>query len=179
MSIFNILKNYYYDVKYISNRIAYGRKLGAEIGENCKILVNPRRAFGSEPYLITIGNHVEITDGVRFITHDGGAWVSRSFKPNAAVYGKIHIGNNVFIGLNSIILPNVTIGDNCVVGAGSIVTKSISPNSVVAGVPAKYIKSYDEYIESICENSVDILNFTYDEKKKFLIKKYPEWFEDR
>lgn len=176
MKILKLIRNYFNDIVYISDRVKYGRKLGATIGTGCKILGNPRKSFGSEPYLISIGDHVEITDGVRFITHDGGAWVVRATNPSAAVYGRITVGNNVFIGINAIILPNVIIGNNCVIGAGSVVTKNIESNSVVAGVPAKYIKSFEEYSESILKQCVDILTMPFEDKKRYLMENYPEWF---
>ena len=59
--------------------------------------------------------------------------------------GQIKIGDNVFIGSNSIILYDVTIGNNCIIGAGSVVNKSIPSGSVAAGVPCKIIGSFDEY----------------------------------
>lgn len=59
----------------------------------------------------------------------------------------IIIGNNVFIGANSVILPSVNIGDNVVIGAGSIVTKNIPSNSIAVGNPCKVIKTKDAYIE--------------------------------
>lgn len=54
----------------------YLRKSGMKIGENCEIFKSAN--FGSEPYLVTLGNHVRINDGVKLITHDGGYWVLRS-----------------------------------------------------------------------------------------------------
>jgi acetyltransferase-like isoleucine patch superfamily enzyme len=122
----------------------YFRKKGYFIGKNNRIYI---RSFGTEPYLIKIGDHCTITTGVVFITHDGGAWVFRREMPELNVFGKIEIKDNCFIGINSIILPNVTIGPNSVVGAGSVVTKDVPPNSVVAGVPAKFICSVEEYKE--------------------------------
>lgn len=56
------------------------------------------------------------------------------------------IGNEVFVGAESIILPGVTIGDRVVIGAGSVVTKNLESNSVYVGSPARRICSYDEYI---------------------------------
>ena len=55
--------------------------------------------------------------------------------------GEVHIGNNVFIGYNCIVLKNVTIGDNTVIGAGSVVTKPIPANVIAAGNPCRIIKS--------------------------------------
>ena len=61
--------------------------------------------------------------------------------------GDIRIGDNVFVGSNTTILYDVTIGSNVIIGAGSLVNKDIPSNSVVAGVPAKNICSFDEFIE--------------------------------
>ena len=67
---------------------------------------------------------------------------------NYTKIGRVNIGNNVFIGAESVVLPNVTIGDNVVIGANSTVTKDIPSNSVYAGNPAKFICTIDEYIET-------------------------------
>jgi acetyltransferase-like isoleucine patch superfamily enzyme len=126
----------------------YSKFLKIKIGEGCEI--HGKVNFGSEPWLISIGDKVRITDNVRFITHDGGIWVIRnknSAYRTANIYGPIKIGNNVHIGTNSIILPNVSIGNNCIIGVGSIVTKDVPDNSVAAGVPCKVIRSVDEYLE--------------------------------
>ncbi len=61
--------------------------------------------------------------------------------------GKVKIGNNVFIGAGSVVLPNVTIGNDVIIGAGSIVTKDIPSNSVAVGNPARVIKTFEEYFE--------------------------------
>ena len=61
--------------------------------------------------------------------------------------GVCDIGNNVHIGNNTIILPNVRIGDNCIIGAGAVVTKSIPDNSVAAGNPAKVIRTVKDFNE--------------------------------
>ncbi|MCE7699521.1 MAG: acyltransferase [Methanobacterium paludis] len=120
----------------------YFRRNGYSIGKNNRIFIH---FFSSEPYLIKIGNHCTITSGVKFITHDGGSWIFREEMPDLNVFGKIEIKDNCFIGLNSIILPNVTIGPNSVVGAGAVVSKNVPPNTIVAGVPAKVIGSTEEY----------------------------------
>ena len=110
------------------------------LGDNCEIF--PDVEFGSETYLISIGNQVRITNGVRFVTHDGGAWVLRELGlDNIDLFGKITMGNNVHIGWNAIIMPNVSIGNNVVVGAGAVVTKNIPDNSVAVGNPARVIKT--------------------------------------
>jgi|SRR5665647_963111 len=132
----------------------YEKYLCIKFGNNVRILHFPR--FGSEPYLIEIGDNVTITRGVCFVNHDGGVALFRDEFPGLNVYGKIKIGNNVFIGINSIILPGVTIGDNVVIGAGSIVNRDVPDNVVVAGVPAKIIKSLANYKISTLTKSIQI-----------------------
>lgn len=56
----------------------------------------------------------------------------------------VHIGNHVWIGSNVTILPGITIHDNAVIGAGAVVTKDVAANSIVAGVPAKFIKNIND-----------------------------------
>jgi acetyltransferase-like isoleucine patch superfamily enzyme len=144
---------------------------GIRIGKNCT-LTNPN--FGSEPFLISIGDNVRVSKGVVFTNHDGGMWVLRNngMAPNGDRFGPISIGNNVHIGMNSMIMPGVTIGDNVIVGAGSIVTKSIPSNSVAAGVPAKIIETVAEYYEKHVNDIVFTKNMKPSQRKKQLIKKY-------
>lgn len=117
-------------------RINYFRKQGMKVGQNCLFTT---MSFSTEPYLIEIGNHVGIAGGTMFITHDGAIWCFREELSNADVFGKIKIGDNVFIGSNCTILPNTVIGNNCIVGAGSIVRGIFPDNSVIVGNPAKIV----------------------------------------
>lgn len=124
----------------------YLAAMGVRVGKDCRIYGIPEEVFGSEPYLVRLGDHVSITSGVRFISHDGGVWVFRDRYPDLDVFGPITVGSNVFIGVNAVIMPGVTIGDNVVVGTGAVVTRDIPANSVAAGVPARVVRSLDEYL---------------------------------
>ena len=144
---------------------AYARHLGVEIGENCLIST---RNWSSEPYLIKIGNNVQITSNVYFHTH-GGANVTRERYPDFDLFGKIVVVDWAYIGTNSQIMPGVTIGRGALVAAGSIVTKSVAPNSVVGGNPARYICSVDEYIERNRCYNLDSKSLEYQAKKQLLL----------
>ncbi len=151
-------------------------KNGMKVGKGLSLVSPHSVLFGTEPYLIKIGNYVRISGNVSFITHDGGTWVFRhedSYK-HVFKYGTITVGDNVFIGAQVIIMPNVSIGNRCVIGAGSVVTKNVPSGSVVAGVPARVICTIEKYIEK-CINSIpnDInLDLYYSDKKNELSKKY-------
>jgi acetyltransferase-like isoleucine patch superfamily enzyme len=119
-----------------ARRVRYLRKLGMKIGERCRIRT---LKFSTEPYLIELGDHVAVAAGTEFITHDGATWVFEDDVDGGGVFGKIVIGNNVFIGINCIILSNTSIGDNCIIGAGSVVRGQYPENSVIAGNPAQIV----------------------------------------
>ena len=129
-------------------------------------------AWGSEPWIITLGNNVHITDGVKFITHDGGTLLYRHLIPDLEVTKPIVVGNNVYFGNNVIILPGVTIGNNVVIGAGAIVSKDIPDKSVAVGIPARVIKTADEYLEKLKRESLHLGHLKGQEKDKALMKYY-------
>lgn len=151
----------------------YLRKHGAKIGKDCEIYKSAN--FQSEPYLISIGDHVRINSGVQLVTHDGGVWVLREaqslfggeFK-QADKFGRIVIGNNVHIGTNAIIMPGVSIGNNCIVGCGAVVTHNVPDNTIVAGVPAREIETIEEYAEKMRGKVVNTKGMSREEKRQFL-----------
>ena len=144
----------------------YLRKRGVKIGYDCNIL---SISFGSEPYLIELGNSIRVTSGVKFFTH-GGANILRYKYPDFDFFGKIKVGNNVYIGSNSLILPGVVIGDNVVIGAGSVVTKSLKSGGVYAGNPARYIKSIEKYEEGLLPYNLKTKGLNAQEKKKVILE---------
>ncbi len=133
--------------------IDYVRTLGVKIGDNCKMSSSIH--WGSEPFLIEIGNHCSLSYGIDFITHDGATWLFREENQYKGIkkFARIKVGDNCYIGARTTILPGVKIDSNCIVGACSVVTKSLKSNAVYAGNPAKYICSLDEYIEKCVENN--------------------------
>ena len=148
----------------------YHKYLSVEFGKNVRITGKDTN-FGSEPYLIRIGSNVTITGGVIFETHDGGVGLFREEFPGINVFGRILVGNNVFIGHHAIIMPGVTIGDNVVIGAGSIVTRDIPAGVVAVGVPAKSVKSISEYKEKILKHAVMIEAKGEKQRKIEILKK--------
>ena len=134
--IFKIILDYYY--KFKKGGVGYAKYKGVQVGKDCRILTS---SFGSEPWMITIGNKVTITSGVRLLTHDGASWLFHDEKGRRHLYRPITIGNSVFIGSNAIIMPGVIIEDEVIIAAGSVVTKSVPRGKLVGGNPAKFIKN--------------------------------------
>ena len=129
------------------NRYLKSHNIFKEMGEN--VFFQPR-VLPSDPQLIKIHNNVIITSNVTFVTHDvfnlGINYMYKDYNINTYMR-PIEIMDNVFIGCNSTILPNIKIGNNVVIAAGSVVTKDIPDNSVVAGNPARVIETFEEFIQ--------------------------------
>ena len=134
-------------------RAEYARKKGiyAEIGKNSKIPMS----LPLYPQLVRVHNNVVMHRSVALVTHDTlnsflmKTYDSCHFK-NSETLCPIEIFDNVYIGMNTIILGNVRIGPNVVINAGSIITNDIPPNSIVGGIPAKVIGPLDKYVK-LCE----------------------------
>ena len=96
---------------------------------------------GNLPWLVSVGDDVTISSNVRLLAHDAS-----TVKVGAHTkIGIVKVGNNVFIGADSIVLCNTRIGDNVIIGAGSVVTRDVPSNSVYAGNPAKFVCTFDEF----------------------------------
>ena len=154
ISRFSLIGKIYYRLLYKVNREKCARKLGVKAGNNLHIY--GKVEFGTEPWLITAGSNVHITDGVKFICHDGGTLLFRDIVPDLEITKPISIGDNVYIGNNVILLPGVKIGSNVIIGAGAVVSRDIPDNSVAVGVPARVIKTSDEYFEKIQRESLHL-----------------------
>jgi len=131
--------------------------MGVIIGDNCKIQGEVIIDY-SHYWHITIGDNVTIAPRVHILAHDA------STKPHIGYtkIGKVNIGNNVFIGAGSTILPGVSIGNNSIIGAGSLVHNNIPDNTIAVGTPAKVISTLDEFVK----------------KNKELANKYPKFGDE-
>ncbi len=127
------------------NSVEYQRSRGAKIGED--VILIDSRIDDQFQYLLSIGNHVTIT-GATILTHDASTKRSLGFTK----CGRVDIGDDVFIGIGAIILPNTQIGSKVIIGAGTVVGRNIPDNSVVIGNPCKIVSSYDDYISRMKEN---------------------------
>lgn len=143
------------------------RKIGMNIGEECYIFSN--KIETAEPYLVSLGNHVTIANDVFFATHDASA---NFYLENVSdIYGRINIGDYVFIGMGAIILPGVTIADHIIIGAGSVVTKSfLEPGVVIGGNPAKVICDIESLKEKNKHRKLNTWGLSFEDKKKYLLE---------
>lgn len=158
----------------MDRRVKVLEDIGVHIGDNAavwNISVDP-----IYPELISIGNNVTITHAT-ILTHDDSSIIFT----NRRRVGPVCIGDNVFIGYGSLILPGVTIGNNCIIGAGSVVTRDVPDNSIAVGIPARVIKSMPEHIKRLnadislldfCVASNRITNDEHEAMRLEVLKKY-------
>ncbi len=117
--------------------VAMGMKVGSNFKRQEGVILDP-----SHCWLIDIGNDVTLAPRVHILAHDAS---TKEFLGYTKI-GRVNIGNKVFVGASTVVLPGVTIGENVIIGANSTVTKDIPANSVAVGSPARVICSLDEYL---------------------------------
>lgn len=127
---------------------------GLKVGKNVRFVEVPE--FGTEPFLIEIGDDTTFSNNIRFVNHDGGQNALHFFEKykDVRTFGRIKIGKQCLIGADTIIMPGVEMQDNCILGAGSILTSSMPKGTVFAGVPAKFVCTIEEYGDKLLTNNV-------------------------
>ncbi|WP_460936075.1 acyltransferase [Phycicoccus ginsengisoli] len=142
--------------------------IGVQLRGRVRFYGIDRAMFGSEPWLVTLGDNVYVTAGVQFVTHDGGTLILRKEVPDLEWTAPIVVGNDVYFGIRSIVLPGVRIGDRSIIAAGAVVTRDVPANSVVGGVPAKLLCTTDDYLARMREKSLGLGHLAGAEKEAAL-----------
>ena len=136
----NYLKELIYRLRgeYTTEKlISMGMTVGKNFGRLNGVILDP-----SHCWLIEIGDNVTLAPRVHILCHDAS---TKGFLGYTKI-GRVTIGNDVFIGAESVVLPGVTIGNNVIVGANSTVTHDVPDGVVVAGSPARVICTLEEYL---------------------------------
>lgn len=136
-------------VHYLGNilrlfQISFLRASGAKIGKNTMISLGAK--IDVRRGKVDIGDNCLITHGCYILSHDGAAHV---LDENDSGSGFVKIGDHVFIGVNTVVMRNVTIGSNSIIGAGSVVNKDIPEGVVAVGNPIKIIKKISKPYRSL------------------------------
>ena len=174
MNKYRLLLSKIYRFFFPIDEVTKYRRMGVKIGENSYFGSNVTLDY-SHYWLITIGKNVKIGPDTLILAHDTS---TKDFLGYTRL-GAVVINDNVFIGSKSIILPNVLVGEHSIIGAGSVVTKDVPANSVVAGNPAKFICSTDEYYEKVKQkmNKENCFNESYTIRKNISDGKKSEMIE--
>lgn len=152
----NLIKEFIYRIRgeYTTEKlIRMGMKVGNHFERLNGVILDP-----SHCWLIEIGENVTLAPRVHILCHDAS---TKNFLGYTKI-GRVTIGNNVFIGAETVIMPGVTIGNNVIIGANSTVTHDVSDGVVVAGSPAKVISTLDNYLTKEKKRMESTL--CYDEK---------------
>lgn len=136
--IFSRFKAFIQGEQNLDKLVSRGLVVGKNLTRMRGVIIDP-----SHCWHISIGDNVVLAPRVHILAHDA------STKPflNYTRVANTRIGDQVFIGAGTIVLPGVTIGNNVVIGAGSVVTKDIPDNSVAIGNPAHIVHSLDVFID--------------------------------
>lgn len=136
----NFVKEFVYRLRgeYTTEKLC---SMGMTVGKNFKrlngVILDPGHCW-----LIEIGDNVTMAPRVHILCHDA----STKMHLGKTKIGRVTIGDNVFIGAESVVLPGITIGNNVIIGANAVVTHDIPDDTVVAGNPAIRICSTEEYL---------------------------------
>lgn len=187
------------EIRSIFRRIIFGsasspkrysewlKKLGVEIGEGT-IFFDPVNTIVDiqNPKLLKIGRNVRVTSGCKILTHDfSSSVIGGKYGECIGALGTVEIGDNVFLGMNSIILRNTKIGDNVIIGAGSVVSGFVESDSVYAGVPAKKVSSLEDFyqkrkskVEFEIKNVISKVNTSDETELWRYLREYACFFQD-
>ncbi len=157
MKLLNFKMKYLKFLASSEDYVKWLRAKGVKCGEHTKFFdLDGLFVDTTRPYLLEIGDWCKITKGVIILTHDYSRSVLRRVYGEVInEAGKTVIGDNVFIGMNAVILMGSNIGDNCIIGAGAVVSGNIPANSVVAGNPARVVRTLEEHYERRRSRYVD------------------------
>lgn len=170
MRLFALAKKVYLKIYQRLRPVAFARTVGVNFVPGTLHLYG-HVDWNTEPWLITLGRNVHITDGVKFLTHDGGTLIFRDRVPDLEITKPITVGDNVYIGNNVLLLPGVTVGSDVVIGAGSVVSRDIPDHSVAVGVPVRVIKSTEEYFDKLQRESLH-LGHLHGREKDLALRKH-------
>lgn len=154
---------------------------GKKLEEYLDILKIPYRNHNSQidaltPSLVSIGNNFVSAPGSKIISHDSSLVLSEGILR----FGKVKIGDNVFLGANSVVLAGSIIGNNCIIGAGAVVKGKFKDYSVIVGNPAKKIMSVQDLIiktkkeDNFIDIPIEVVNKMKISKLSFEDRKFIE-----
>lgn len=140
--IINRMKDYINGTTNIKKAVRNGMKLGKNVFIGSGTFIDPSHCF-----LISIGNNVTLSSKVHILAHDASTKRHLGYTK----IGRVEIGDNVFVGACTIIMPGTSIGENSIIGGASVVTKDVPSNEVWAGNPAKYVCSLKDYLKKFSD----------------------------
>lgn len=170
-----LIKRFLYPHRYSSQAYAdYLRKRGVKVGKNLKVYnLSNTEIDVRNPLFLEIGDDVQIASNVKILAHDYSFSVmANALSDFSRKQGVTRIGNNVFIGINSVVLMGAEVGDNVIIGANSLVRGKLDSNSVYAGNPVKKICTLSEYRDK-CRASFEQSARVYFERFKEAKGRYP------
>lgn len=139
---------------YMTLHAYFLRSLGMKVSDKPLYICADVKFDSSDFSLVSIGKNVVISSEVRILVHDYSVNKALEFAnvntlSEVRKLSPVTIEDNCFIGMRVLILPGVTIGENSIVGAGSVVAKSIPPNSVAIGNPARLVYPLEDYSKKV------------------------------